>query len=81
MAKKKAKAVKPVTTKKAKAVKPEPMVAYRPFYHKGVKYEIGERMPKGWDKNHPQFRSFAPANIAGNMRDRRQYFLKLDGKK
>jgi hypothetical protein len=66
---------------KAKAFKPEPLVAYRPMIHNGVYVEIGESAPMGMKKDHPNFRNFAPANIAGNMRARRQYFLKLDAKK
>lgn len=76
LTKKKAKAIYMLTV----ALYEQPLVAYRTFHHKSVKYEIGDPIPEGWGEDHPQFRSFAPANIAGNAIARRQYFLRLDGK-
>jgi hypothetical protein len=81
MAKKKAKAAKPVAKKKPAAAKPEPLVAFVPMLHHGVYVEIGEPIPKDLNPKKGKGRNFAPANIAGNMRARRIYFLKLDARK
>jgi hypothetical protein len=53
------------------------LVAYRNTVLDGQIFEIGDYLPKGMKPD----RNFAPANIAGNMRARRQYLLKLDAKK
>jgi hypothetical protein len=71
------------TTEEDTSKKPEDtaLVAFRQILHNGVLIEIGEPVPEDLSPRSKKGRNFAPANIAGNMRARRQYFLKLDAKK